>query len=257
MHFKIAFLFLFLTASTQMQAIGTYQPGDTLYIWSFSGLILRNRPALNAARLKTIPYGTAVVALNYSGSKNTDVDIISAFSQNNKQLPAVVIKGDFARVVFDGDTGYVYDGYLSKLPALRQVKTNSAKQPVFETFQQYAARNFGILRQISKGKQGDGSAFQEKAVFGNGILMDTRLEKSGETRIILPDISLEETLMLFKYLTGCTWDVPIKAKKGAEINWKMSKISDYEWFFGNENCSYYVRYYPATTLSVFSWTCSE
>jgi hypothetical protein len=257
MHFRIAILFLFLTASTQMQAIGEYQPGDTLYVWSFSGLLLRNRPALNAARLKTIPYGTALVSLSYNGSKNIDVDIISAFSQNNKQLPAVVIKGDFARVVFEGDTGYVYDGYLSKLPALRQIKTNPAKQPVFESFEVYAARNFGLLRDIKKGKVEYGKQYVEKQVFGNGIVIDTKMEKGGETRIILPDVSLEESLMLFKYLTGCTWDVPVKAKKGTEVNWNMSKISDTEWTFANDHCAYQIRYFPSTAISVYSFGCQD
>ncbi|MBU6342408.1 MAG: SH3 domain-containing protein [Bacteroidetes bacterium] len=250
-RYLIVFL-LFMCFLPGLFAIGDYKPGDTLYVWSYSGLILRNRPNLNAARIKNVPYGTFLVALNYNGSKNTEVDLISAFSKDNKQLPSVVIKGDFARVVFQGDTGYVYDGYLSRMPALKQSKINTNKQPVFEAFETYANRSFGLLKdQKSSPKAEYGKPFTRKRIYANGITVDEYSEKGGETRLILPDVSLEECLMLFKYLTGCTWDLPEKARK-TEDSWTMNKVSDYEYHFSQGNGDYTVRYIPEMKVSFFT-----
>lgn len=82
-------------------AITDYKAGDELYVHAPSGLKLRNTPDGETV-LTTIPYGTKLKALENRGTV----------------APKTVdgLKGFWAKVTYDGKTGYLFDGYLSMLP---------------------------------------------------------------------------------------------------------------------------------------------
>ena len=83
-----------------------------------SGLTLREAPSINATKLMTIPYGAALRVQNEAGSHQTKIEAVPACKTKEGFNPAVVFSGDFAKVTFDGKTGYLFDGYLSKMPVI-------------------------------------------------------------------------------------------------------------------------------------------
>jgi hypothetical protein len=94
------FSLLLLLTGGSMSAIGFYQPGDTLYVWAVSGLTLRKEASLKATKLATIPYGTLVVAQNYSGDNKVEVEAVPGFTNAQGTFPPVTLKGSFAKVIF-------------------------------------------------------------------------------------------------------------------------------------------------------------
>jgi hypothetical protein len=110
MKFKLLSLLLgTLLLPTLGSSIGLYYPGDQLHVLAPSGLILRKTPDPQGERVATLALG----------------DVLTAQKENFKKKPHVVeefkgfkIKGFWVKVrTASGQEGYVFDGYLSKLPA--------------------------------------------------------------------------------------------------------------------------------------------
>ena len=99
---KMALLVLMLGVSCSVSAAAHYVKGDTLNVLALSGLRLRDQPGGKTV-LATIPYASMlVVQEDQPADRNETVD----------QLP-----GHWVQVLWQGKTGYVFDGYLSMLPA--------------------------------------------------------------------------------------------------------------------------------------------
>ena len=95
------FLVLFLPQS--LWAIRNYSLGQTLHVLAIKGLNLRDRPHGDKV-VKALPYGSLVMVAE----------------QPNQDYPYEVdgIKGFWVKVrVGETTTGYVFDGFLSSLPA--------------------------------------------------------------------------------------------------------------------------------------------
>jgi|GEM_PF-884425 len=251
----LIFILLSLNILQPAKAIGFYQPGDTLYIWAVSGLTLRKEASLKAAKLATIPYGTLVVAQNYGGGDKVEVEAVPAHSSDAQKSPAVMLEGSFAQVIFQGDTGYVFDGYLSKLPALKQVNAPNDR-PDFEDFDVWAKRNFRLVAEQKSGVAEYGSYHTAKQVYANGFSRDNWVEKSGQSRFILPDVSLEEAFLFFNYLHNYEWDIRHPSKERGATQWIHSQVNKYEWRFENINCAYKILYLPEEKMTVMTSVCS-
>lgn len=79
------------------------QSGDTLHVLAPSGLRLRSAASSSAPVVSTIPYGAAVFAPWMDGTAiEEEVDSI---------------KGHWIKAEYQGKSGYIFDGYLSSLPA--------------------------------------------------------------------------------------------------------------------------------------------
>lgn len=255
---KNLLLLLLFAPFSPLRAIDFYQPGDTLYVWATSGLVLRKAPSPDGAKLKTVPYGTLLVALNYSGDKQTEVEAVPGFTAKGEKYPPVMLRGGFAMVAFRGDTGYVFDGYLSKLPSLlRFPSVRPDGPPVFESLEEWGKRNFGIVSEIKRGKFLYGFPSSAKKVFGNGIVADVWTEKESEGRTILPDISMEEAFLLFSYSEHYEWDIRHIPQETEEDSWGFGKVSDHEWTFGNGSCGYKILFLPAEKMTVTTTHCTE
>lgn len=248
----LSFLLL-LAMSPALKAIDYFQPGDTLYVWAASGLVLRKTPSLDGARLKSIPYGTQLLALNYSGDKRTEVEAVPGFAAKGVKYPAVRLRGDFARVAFGGDTGYVFNGYLSKLPSLlRFPAAQPDRPPVSESFEAWGKRNFGVIARIERGKMEYGTPYSLKTVFGNGIITDTWTEKDAEGRTILPDISMEEAFLIFNYMEQYEWEIRHIPQEETEDPWSFNRASDQEWGFSEGGSEYKILYLQEEKLAVIT-----
>ena len=253
---KPTFTFLLCTLALRLAAIGAYQPGDTVYVWAVSGLTLRESPSLRSAKLEVIPYGTALVLQNWSGQHDSKVEAMPKNKIGDTDIPALVLKGDFAQVSYKGKTGYLFDGYLSKLPVFRNIPAKNQDAAHREDFTDWATRNFSLLQKTQKGAVEYGNPFSIKWVFGNGILQDVWGEKDGNTRVLLPDVSMEEAFLLFNFMTDYMRIVPIESADPEESRWHFSIIQPDEWYFYSSICEYTVRYLPREKTALITSHCS-
>lgn len=203
---------LLLFVFNDARALERYREGDSLYVWALSGLVLRSGPAAEATRLLTIPYGEFVVALRtkYSGDETKHQVRIQQkefqyyYAGDSVFFPEVNLSGAWARVVYKGQEGFVFDGYLSHWPVLQvQYEDYSdapgGKLPRAEPLRNYLDRNFGRVDTLLC-VHGD-AAFpderQERAVYKRGIVVESRaFEKHGEQVWVFPDMSRDEAFLL-------------------------------------------------------------
>lgn len=99
---RIAIVLILAFAATAAQAIDWYNTGDELFVLAPSGLRLRKAPEQSSSVLATVPYGASVTALSPPDGDRFEVD---------------GIEGIWLKVKFKNQEGYLFDGYLSQLPA--------------------------------------------------------------------------------------------------------------------------------------------
>ena len=96
---RVCFLSLWLLVSS-LSWLGA-QPDDRRYVMAPNGLNLREGPSAQAARLLTLPMGAAVELLAPGTGSPLVVDGLS---------------GGMAQVRWEGQTGFVFEGYLCPFP---------------------------------------------------------------------------------------------------------------------------------------------
>jgi hypothetical protein len=85
-----------------------FKDGETLNVWATSGLNMRDKPDAKATKIAAIPYGAKVVVLPNIGVKIPfEVEEFKGFS----------VKGLWLLVKYGDKEGFVFDGFLSRLPA--------------------------------------------------------------------------------------------------------------------------------------------
>lgn len=92
------------TSSRTIEKIPTSN-GDFYNVMAISGLKMRTEP--NGKKLLTIPYNSQVEKIN-DGKDYGDLTVT--------ELKDFEIKGKWIKVKYDGKEGFVFDGYLTKLP---------------------------------------------------------------------------------------------------------------------------------------------
>lgn len=244
---------LLLTMAQPVSAIINYVPGDTLYVWAFSGLSLREQPDLNSSRLAVLPYGTVLVAQNYSQDKQTSVTAVPSYKDGETMYPAVVFHGDFAMVSYNGVTGYLFDGYLSKSPPLKYSIHSGNSRPEFEPVVDWATRNFGLLKESKNGTFVHGYTYYTTQIFGNGMVQDMRAEKSGWTRLILPDFSMEEAFLLLNFETQFQWRTET-SKDDSPMHLNIENLKSIK--LGSSGCSYHLLYLKEQETVIVTTSCS-
>lgn len=262
----LAFCFL-LYSCTPVPAITSYRAGDTLYVWAVSGLSLRQSPDLKAAKLENIPHGATLVARNgkysFSDCHPVRVEAVPGHKNINGVNSPVILQGCFVKVEFNGKKGYVFDGYLSKLPAMRFSTCKFGPYTdwkCFEPFDTYAAREFGRLAEIIHIEDtivGYGSL---KRIYGNGITMDGWFDKIEERRIVLPDISLEEGFLISNNMFNYEQDIR-RPLNDPNLFWTFTETRDLLnrvvlLQFTNESCGSSIRWLPLERMVVITWDCS-
>lgn len=248
----------FIVAQPPAHAIREYVAGDTLYVWAASGLSLRSEAGLNAAKIASIPYGTPLVALSdkyTDAADETRVEAVPGYTTDGQASPAVWLSGRFVRVRFQGKTGYVFDGYLSKLPPLHVVLgkyRDGTTEQLFEDFDTYAQRTFGVLTAFR-----DSASFSQ--VFRNGATLICSFPGEEENNVVstLPNISWQEAFLLFNNWQQYERDV----RKNL-----LPNPSQYPWShrfrveatgpvleFEVENAWFLIRSLDAQKMVIFQW----
>jgi Bacterial SH3 domain len=182
-------------------AIDNYNANETLNVLSVSGLKFRDRPDGNV--MQTIPYGSKVVTLE---SKN-----------NNYPKTVEGIKGTWVKVNFNGTVGFVFDGFLSRLPS---------PQLTDQEIETYVNREFGqmseaiptfYLKNNEFGPTGSFVLFFEwrnkKCVFENHFYYE-----GGGENLSIYGVSLEEAYLLVRVIYRELYKATLEVAESDDID---------------------------------------
>ena len=195
---------------TPASAISWYNEGATLYVWAKSGLVMRAAPDFKAEKITSLPFGSAVVTVSGKAvderSGQVEVAVIEPCTWENRQYPGYKIPGHWAQVNVQGKTGYVFDGYLSHYPPAPKTTGAAAKAVPGEDIDGYLTRVFGTACRVEDNDDDDPEVIESLTVFfKNGASCTTAnvgADIEGETRYILPGLSLEEGYLIANYYHG-------------------------------------------------------
>ena len=172
----------------------SYAEGDHLFTWA-SYLNLRSEPHRDAKVLAMVPRGSLLtVATDQVEAKEFSTVLIPDYTPAADPYTShkgEKLKGRWVKVEYEGFTGFVFDGYLSKLlPA----KRNSKKSPG-EIFRKYLIENYrGAVLPASE----EGEFYEERVITPNGKLTYTNFH-SYECEVFelnMEDVALQEALMI-------------------------------------------------------------
>lgn len=184
-------------------AATAYQPGDSMYVWAKSGLKMRVSPDLKGEKILTIPYGTKVVIDSYQEElPEIKIRVVKAQKIEGMEYKSFYLKGHWCRVNYLDTVGYIFDGYLSKMPTFEltpYLQETAVKQMVQTSFEAYADKHFGLLQRLDFEQHPDlVNPVSLRKIYGNGMIIEEGPSRSGwKQRIILPGMSFEEGFLLF------------------------------------------------------------
>jgi hypothetical protein len=102
---NIILILLIITTSTAFQTASTTSDSSTYHVMATSGLKMRATPS--GKKLLTIPYNGEVEKIN-DGKSYGDLTIT--------ELKDFKIKGEWVKVRYDGQEGFVFSGFLTQFP---------------------------------------------------------------------------------------------------------------------------------------------
>ncbi len=176
--------------------ITSYQEGDLLYVWAASGLNMRKAPALQSEVIATLPFGAAAISRDnksvneyqYHSQKLTD----RGTTFDDKPF-AVVLRGNWVKVTYDGVEGFVFDAYLSSWAPLSDP---GAFTSVSDYFKQVCDTAIYLERRDTVTTLGT-----ERIVFSNGAYVSSYFHTGGfGFQMNLPEYSVEEAYLLLLHL---------------------------------------------------------
>jgi hypothetical protein len=159
------------------KAINEYAIGDNLTVLAANGLTLRDTP--NGKKIDLIPCGKKVLVLAENFKKT---------SHEVEEFKGFKLKGFWVAVKYGSKTGYVFDGFLSKLPAVKQ-----------NEMAMYFERNFKV-----KGKKKDISTCYDdtshicgtEQLFEDGFFTFKTLDSGNGLVFVFNKITIEEAYLL-------------------------------------------------------------
>jgi len=185
-------LFILLLGLTSLNSlsINIYQKGDSLYVWAKNGLKLRDKPNLKSNITAIIPYGQSIIAnenRNEITSNPLSITEVKATESESKNIPEFKIRGRWLNVNYQGKIGYVFDGYLSKLPTY--IKN--------ENHHNYFDRIFNTSHLIKDTISLD--KFETKKFYNNGAYTIENIDYCCGSRYSILPLSIEESYLIFTH----------------------------------------------------------
>jgi hypothetical protein len=196
---KYIFSLIIFLSLNHAFAIDSYQANESLNVLTLSGIKLRDKPGGNV--LQPIPYAAKVVTLE---PKN-----------NNFPVTVEGIRGSWVKVNFNGKIGYVFDGFLSRLPAPSLTDAN---------LRAYVKREFKVLSEDlplsylttnDLGASGNTVLFLEwngqKCAYENHFYYE-----GGGENLSIPGVSIEEAYLLVRIIEREAYENALKEMLGTE-----------------------------------------
>jgi len=185
--------------TVDIKAIDNYKSGDLLSVFAISGMNLRDAP--KGTVLQKMPYGTTVRALESKRSGSTE------------RIEGIA--GNWVRVSYNNMEGYVFDGFLSKLPAPADDIDGLADytKRYFSPISNYIHLSYldGFMGATASGTQ----LFwfgQDTLAFGNDYYYEGSLEYMS-----LTNISMEEGYLLLRALYKESYEQAINDWNSSEF----------------------------------------
>ena len=200
MKTKTITMFLLLFFISKNSIANNFQEGDTLYVWAVNGLKLRKGPSLDFPIIKKLNYGEKVKVIDgLNDTYRMSIKVIDREGSKND----FEIKGNWIKIKLVDDTeGYIYDGYLSRLPVMRldrnrEYNKESEEYWKAETFGNYAKREFGGIQRM---KDEIGNPRKGVVVYGDDIKVILTGEVCYDVEIEIPQLSFNEAYLLFNLM---------------------------------------------------------
>jgi hypothetical protein len=221
----IVLIFLLQTVILVAQE-SRFKEGENIHVWASSGLNMRSKPDAKAEKLATIPYGAKVVVQPNIGVK---------IPFEVEEFKGFVVKGYWLLVKYDNTEGFVFDGFLSRLPApISSIVIGDIDEYLDQKIEKVGSRyelkiwdsTIEKDRKLKANEKVDDdkiSSFKQK--YKQGIVYEsTGGEVSGGYTIELPNITLYEGYFLIKTFSYFPDSDAInynKQEKSIKINPKM------------------------------------
>lgn len=178
--------------SLQALAIRNYGSGQQLNVLAPSGMNLRDAPEGNV--LQRIPYGSQIKTLQ---AKST---------MHAKTIEG--IQGNWVKVEYNGKTGFLFDGFLSSLPAPELNSTN------LHDYAMQRMRPMSALLEINHRRDDAEHAILSTQLFklnADTVIYFIDAYYEGSTEILsMPDISLEEAYLIGKAIFNEVYETTLK-----------------------------------------------
>ena len=217
--------------------ITEYQPEDKLFIWAESGLNLRESADSKSEVLIKIPFAEEVIC---KGRKswyeylNNSQKLKDKTETTDGKLIEIELKGSWVKVKFGSYEGFVFDSYLSRFKP--SIKSNESRS-VIEYFKTECDSLIYLEKKDSTLEYG-----RDKIVFSNGIFMTQNYHSGGSWfQMNLPDFSIEEALLIIRYLDK--YAIDIKQKKDGGI------------WIGQDLGGYTIESYKNLVIISGEWSC--
>ena len=183
----------FITLPRLASGIGRYIAGQPLNVLAISGMNLRDAP--KGVVLQKIPYGARIKTLQ--PKENANPDTIEG------------IQGNWVKVEYNGSTGFLFDGFLSTLPA---PEMNGAD---LHLYAKKWMNPLSELMEIDYHRFNMGPSVRATQLFklkSDTVVYFSDVYYEGGTQILsIPDVSLEEAYLVAKACYAEFYETTLKA----------------------------------------------
>ncbi len=187
---------LLLVLSKQSFSIQSYTAGQTLNVLATSGMNLRDAP--KGTVLQKIPYGARIKTLQAKSTTNPET--------------IEGIQGNWVKVEYNGAMGFVFDGFLSTLPA---PEVNGAD---LHSYAKKWMNPLSELIEIDYHRFNMGPSVRATQLFklkSDTVVYFSDVYYEGGTQILsIPNVSLEEAYLVSKACYAEIYETTLKANPG-------------------------------------------
>ncbi|MFK8162538.1 MAG: hypothetical protein AB8H12_08745 [Lewinella sp.] len=198
---RLLLLFLLLPYFLAAQAENDY---PDKYVWAKSGLTMRNAGNAQGAKMMVVPFGAKVLPTGNIGAQ-VNVTALAATSyqqgtQTYKSEPYVMYDS-YVEVVYQGKTGFVYNGYLSTY-------SPATKSGYTVDYTEWMEAQFGTPTNVDKQKMlwpHNIDDRQQVSHYPAGVMAtSTEYEGGGSMTFIFPSGSINDGYLIAAHFFGIT-----------------------------------------------------
>ena len=190
----ILFLFVLLTIGKMTAQESRFKEGETINVWAASGLNMRDKPDAKGQKLATIPYGAKVLV-------QTNIGVKVPFEI--EEFKGFTVKGYWLLVKYGNTEGFVFDGFLSRLPIPKNTKSTKPDEPSGIADYLKTLKKVGKVYDIEKCKEldflKDTCVYKQRYEYGIVLKDIIYPEVGGGFDLTIPNISLYEGYFLIKF----------------------------------------------------------
>jgi len=181
-----------------------YKIGDTLYVWAKSGLKLRSSPNTKSNIIQALVTGTEVKVIEKT-NKNFAYKLYEASKYEKHPF---LLYGKWVKIEANGNTGYVFDSFLLKIPIKSGFK--------FENFIATITLSLDTLKLNNQCAKPD-----VKRICKYGIeYKDSCREIYGDMELTFSNWTIEEVVIFWEFFANYEYSSRLERGMLLEKNWR-------------------------------------